>query len=273
MGMTTPGIGAVKVPPTSVREQVVAYLREVDRAVPGLVAMLYLTGSVALGDFWPGASDVDFLAVTSRPLAASDVAAVAAVHRGMPAALHYDGIYLERSALTATPDDCPVVPHVVNGVFHTDQACGELNPVLWLMLTRCGIAVRGPATAELGVRVDPQRLRRWNLDNLKSYWQPLAQQIRQAVAGRDSADAAGAGEVVWAVLGPSRLHYTLATGEVTSKTGAGRYAAGQFPAWAELAGRAVCSRGGQAVEFATSDTLAAAAMTEAVVQDAWRRWG
>jgi hypothetical protein len=225
MEQARPNTSASTAVPRSVRELVVAHLQEMDGAAPGLVERLYLTGSVALGDYRPGASDVDFLAVTSRPLDAGDLAAVAAAHEGMPAAPHYDGIYLERGALAAAPDDCPVVLHVVNGVFRTEQPCAELNPVLWLMLTRCGIAVRGPSTADLDVRVDPQRLRRWNLDNLKSYWQPLAGQIRQAVAGRAGTDAAGTAGVVWAVLGPARLYYTLATGEVTSKTGAGHYAA------------------------------------------------
>jgi hypothetical protein len=273
MEQTRPTTSAIAAVPSSVRELVVAHLEQADGAAPGLIEMLYLTGSVTLGDYRPGVSDVDFLAVTSRTLNASDLAAVAAAHEGMPAAPHYDGIYLERSALPATPDDCPVVPHVRDGVFRTDQPCGELNPVLWLMLTRCGIAMRGPSTADLEVRVDPQRLRRWNLDNLKSYWQPLAEQIRQRVSGRTDTEPANSAGVVWAVLGPARLHYTLATGKVTSKTGAGRYAAQQFPPWAELAARAVGCRAGQLVDFATADALATAAMVDAVVEDAWQRWG
>lgn len=273
MERTRPSASANAAVPSRVQQLVAAHLAQVDQAAPGLIEMLYLTGSVTLGDYWPGVSDVDFLAVTSRTLDAGDLAAVAAAHEGMPAPSRYDGIYLERSALATTPDDCPVVPHIVNGVFRTDQRCGELNPVLWLMLTRYGIAMRGPATADLDVRVDPQRLRRWNLDNLRSYWQPLAERIRQKVAGRAAAEIADPDAVMWAVLGPARLHYTLATGEVTSKTGAAQYAAQQFPAWAALAAQAVACRAGQPVEFVTVDALATAAMVDAVVEDAWRRWG
>jgi hypothetical protein len=160
MEQTRPSSSAIAAVPGSVRKLVVAHLERVDQATPGLIEMLYLTGSVALGDYRPGVSDVDFVAVTSRRLSASDLAAVAVAHEGMPAAPHYDGIYLERSALPAAPDDCSVVPHVHDGVFRADQRCGELNPLLWLMLSRCGVAMRGPSAKDLDVRVDPQRLRR-----------------------------------------------------------------------------------------------------------------
>ena len=49
-----------------VQRVVQSYLAEVDEEVPGLVEGLYLTGSVALGDFRPHESDVDFVAVTAR---------------------------------------------------------------------------------------------------------------------------------------------------------------------------------------------------------------
>src|SRR5262245_11019852 len=91
----------------------------------------------------------------------------------------------------------------------------------WLTLARHPVVVRGkhPDPA-----IDPARLRRWNLDNLAAYWRPLAGQIRHAVAERPANAPANAVGVVWAVLGPARPHYTLATGDVTSKSGAGRYA-------------------------------------------------
>jgi hypothetical protein len=258
--------------PTSVRELVTTHLQQLDSVAPGLIEMLYLTGSVTLGDYRPGASDVDFVAVTSRPLSADDLAAVSKVHKGMPVTPHYDGVYLDLDIFATAPTDTPVVPHVVDGEFHTERPCGELNPVLWLMLTRYGIPVRGPSPTDLRVHVDSRQLRRWNLDNLKSYWQPHAGQIRQAVTGRADTDPVSATAMMWAVLGPARLHYTLATGEVTSKTGAGHYVAQQFPAWAKLAVRAVTCREGGPASFVTTDALAAAAMIEVVVEDAWCRW-
>ncbi|WP_345636577.1 nucleotidyltransferase domain-containing protein [Rugosimonospora acidiphila] len=260
--------------PDRVRELVDRHLGELDRAAPGLVERLYLSGSVALGDYHPGVSDIDFLAVMSRPLGPDELAAVAAVHRGMPSSPHYDGVYLDRASVEAMVDDGRAAPHVVDGVFRGDEPCGELNPVLWLTLDRRGVAVRGPATANLDLRVDPDRLRRWNLDNLKEYWQPLAWQVRQAVAERADDAVAHPVGVVWAVLGPGRLHYTLATGQVASKSEAGVYTAGRFPEWAELIERSLAwRRGHEDVSFVTTDAVAAAALIDAVVEDAWLRWG
>ena len=53
--------------PTVVRDTVRAYLEAVDAAAPGLVGGFYLVGSVALGDFRPDSSDIDFVAVVEVP--------------------------------------------------------------------------------------------------------------------------------------------------------------------------------------------------------------
>jgi hypothetical protein len=89
---------------------VVSHLQDVDRVARGLIEGLYRTGPIALGDYRPGLSDADFLGVTSQPLG-SGAAAVASVHWRMPAPPHYDGIYLERTVLAATPDDSPAALH------------------------------------------------------------------------------------------------------------------------------------------------------------------
>jgi hypothetical protein len=254
------------------------YLAAVDLALPGFVEMLYLTGSVALGAYQPGASDIDTLIVTSRNPEPEDLAILATVHASMPQHPHFDGIYLDRLTFRRQPDDRPVVPFVVNGEFRTDKPCGDLNPVLWLILSRYGVPVRGPAVADLGLTVDHDALRRFNLDNLKTYWAPMADQVRQAITGvpddapADDTPVGGEG-VVWYVLGPARLHYTLAKADVVSKPDAGRYLAENFPAYVSLADRAVQWRQGEPVKFTVADARHAADSIEAVVADAWQCWG
>jgi hypothetical protein len=135
--------------PDEVSRAALRHLDAADAAVPGLVAGLYITGSVALGDYQPGRSDIDFMAFTSRPLTSADTAALASMHGsfadGGPA---YDGVYVRLDDLPEVPDDGRPAPHVVDGQFAAGTACGELTPSTWTEFSRYAIAVRGPAATE-----------------------------------------------------------------------------------------------------------------------------
>ncbi|WP_416900996.1 nucleotidyltransferase domain-containing protein [Micromonospora echinospora] len=262
----------------TVEQTVARYLTAVDAALPGFVEMLYLTGSVVLGAYQPGHSDIDTVIVTARRPTPEDLAALAAVHADLPPEPLLGGVYLDRETFRQQPADARVVPFAVDGEFRADQPCGDLNPVLWLLLARYGRAVRGPAVPDLGLTVDPDGLRRFNLDNLRTYWQPLAAAARAAVdttpddlpAERTRVGAAG---LAWLVLGPARLHFTLAHGDVVSKAGAAAYLAGILPAYGPLADRALRWRRDEPVTFTVADIRAAADSVDAVVTDALRRWG
>ena len=87
--------------PADVAALVASHTASLDERLPGVVEALYLVGSVALGDYRPGTSDVDFVAIASRPLGPSDRAALAAVHAklGEVSATHCDRCYLDRARL------------------------------------------------------------------------------------------------------------------------------------------------------------------------------
>ncbi|MFG2053146.1 nucleotidyltransferase domain-containing protein [Micromonospora sp. NPDC048930] len=254
-------------------ELTLRYLEAVDRALPGYVRGLYVVGSAALGAWQPGASDVDTVIMTARPATGDDLAQLAKIHAELPRSPHFDGVYLEPALARSWPADRPVVPFVVNGEFTTDRPCGELTPVLWLTLRRYGIRVRGPAVEALGVRVDPEQLRRYNLDNLRHYWQAAVARFPSELAGV-APDAVMDGEIVpWFVLGPARLHYTLAHGDIISKAAAGGYLAQLLPEYADLAQRAVRWRAGAREAFTATDVVIAGESVNAVADDAWRRFG
>lgn len=244
-----------------------------DEALPGFVEKLYVVGSAALGAWVPNASDVDTVIVTSRVASPSDLAALAKVHEAMPAKPHLDGVYLDQATFEEFPIDPRVVPFVVNGEPHTDKPCGELTPVLWLTLQRYGIRVRGPEVDELGIHVDSAALRRYNLENLRDYWKPAAPSIYQHVAELPADAPVDANAVAWCILGPARLHYTLAYEDITSKAGAAAHLAEIFPEWKALAHRAVQWRTGQEESFTAADLREVAHSINAVTGDAWKRWG
>jgi hypothetical protein len=140
-------------------------------------------------------------------------------------------------------------------------------------LTRYGLAVRGEAVADLGLTVDLDALRRYNLDNLREYWLPLAEEVAVATSDLDADAPVPPDPVAWIALGPARLHYTLARHNVVSKAGVVSYLAEVFPEWAPLAERAAQWRSGEPVAFVAADLRAAAAATNAIAEDASRRFG
>lgn len=216
-----------------VRAVAAAYLSLVDAEAPGLVEGLYLTGSVALDDFRPGRSDVDFVAVSAEPPSAEQADALRRVHTQLARRYkrpYFDGVYVTWDELAADPGDAAVGAHAFENGFH-DSRRAERHLVTWHTLVQCGVALRGPAAADAKVFTDPDGLDAWVLGNLDSYWRPLWSRMSRLPSTYGLA-ALTTGQATWAVLGVTRLHYTLATGRITSKTGAGKYALSTFaPPW------------------------------------------
>jgi hypothetical protein len=207
---------------------VAAYLDAVDREATGLVEGLYLTGSAALGDFHPRTSDVDFVAVTAHPLGISARSALARAHERLRARVprpFVDGIYVTWDDLARDPS-LRRGPNVQDGRFRA-SANGPGDPVTWHTVARHGIACRGPKPASVSIWADASGLAAWTLDNLDRYWRRLLYRASRP-GDRWSVLPHLAWGAVWVVLGVTRLHYTLATGGICSKTSAGVYALGTF---------------------------------------------
>jgi hypothetical protein len=227
--------------PAPVRERVDDLLARLDRALPGRVEGFYVVGSACLGAFRYGRSDIDFVAILDGGLDDTELRRLSAVHLGRwIAGLAHDatrgrwplvcnGSYLERGMLSRSPlEVTPLAGHVA-GRFEAGRA-GDVNPVTWHTLARHGIAVRGREPERLDIRLDAVELEAWTRANLDGYWRGWVERARRpgparvrALAQRFSAPG---------VLGVSRLHYTLATGEIASKEAAGEYALRTFePRW------------------------------------------
>src|SRR3954453_4846085 len=92
--------------PPPVESLVTAYLELVDAELPGLIEGLYLTGSLALDDFRPGRSDIDFVAVTAVPVEPSTLASLGQVHSLLSTRLPrplLEGIYVTLDDLARDP--------------------------------------------------------------------------------------------------------------------------------------------------------------------------
>lgn len=221
-------MGAKNMPtyPPDARAVVNRYLDLVDRVLPGQIEGLYLVGSIALGDYRAGLSDVDFVAVSGNPLAEGELGRLQEIHRALR--LHgkpwFDGIYVTRNDLMRNPTEIATVPFNLRETFgHTGGA--EANPSVWLTLRNHPFAVRGPRAPVIWY--DEAAIRQWNMSNLNSYWRGVADRLDSADAPDDPQSMDW--ETMWCVAGVTRLHYTITSLDVISKWGACVYALARFP--------------------------------------------
>lgn len=204
------------------------FLGQLQRHVPGLVSGLHLVGSIALGDFHPGRSDLDFVAVLDHPATDDEIEALVIQHRlyaSDPTLPPLDGIWVTGPELAAGPDVAADGPTTQAGQL-LGRARGNRNPVTWYMLAEASVTVLGARDRPRLWR-DPVRLAGWTRDNVESYWVPWHARASNLLSGPGLAMLGGR-TPAWGVLGISRLHYTLATGRITSKAGAGEYALAAF---------------------------------------------
>lgn len=226
--------------PATVRRDIEAYLAAADGALPGFVEGLYVVGSIPLGDYRPAISDVDLVAVCAERPSQRQLGALSALHR--PSHPNVDVLYVTASELGSDPRELSL-PHSLEGEFKPESGFNA-NPVVWRQLATAAIPIRGPRLTDGDVWFDADALRRWNLANLDVYWvrwlegwrgvEPAEPRVRHKSG------------LQWLVLGVPRLHYTIATLAVTSKSGAGRYALGVVDSrWRPVINAAIALRADQ----------------------------
>jgi hypothetical protein len=215
--------------PSEVATFVERWLAHHDALAPGLVEGLYLVGSLALGDHQPG-SDVDVVAFTAEPATDDDAALLHAAHlaASSEAGPPIDGPRLAWADVSVPPTPLHR-PWTLDGTFHHDAECFEINPITWFVLATSGIAVRGPEPADLSIALDTEERRSFVRENVDTYWRALADTLDEA-AQDESRSSFPAEIVTWSVLGVARMLVTARTGQVISKSAAGQWLAAELPA-------------------------------------------
>lgn len=187
---------------------------------------LYLRGSIAMGEFDPATSDIDFFAVTEHPISDSEFASLAALHARLgqlpnPYGNHLEGPYIHRSAARRFQ---PGQRHPT--IARTEALGWAEHRDNWILerwtMREHGITLQGP---------DPRTL----IDPIS------AGELRQAVLTRlkDWADYASdpddpgwkmhRGEMAYAVETMCRALFSLASGELPGKPQAVAWALETLP--------------------------------------------
>lgn len=210
-----------------------------DRRAPGLVTGLYLVGSIALDGFNSRLSDIDFVAVLSRPATRAEFEKLMEIHRAVEQ--QYPKWKLEGDYFQVVDLGCP--DREIGAFLHYHDGKLEwrrqnvLGPVTWWILKNQGIAVFGQAPQAAGLVVDMDSLLAGQVENLNSYWASWTRR-----PGRLAALFSDWG-VQWTVLGVLRQFYTLREQRITSKVGAGEYALAHLPErWGQIIREAMVLR-------------------------------
>lgn len=227
--------------PEPVVESLSTWLAAHDEVAPGVVEGLYVVGSIALSD-WTPHSDIDIVAVVadpSDPDLFADLESAQAVVRDR-IGVSIDGPYVAWGDLVV-PAMAVQRPWVLDGEYHVDGESFEINPVTWYTLATYGIALRGDDPVGIGVWHNVEERRSWVAGNLDTYWRGVGEALAAGLEVSDEPEFGG--EILeWVALGVARMLYTFETGDVTSKSGAGRWAVERIPAHAELFALAVEAR-------------------------------
>lgn len=216
------------------------YVATVDRLLPHRVVGFYVVGSIALGGYRPLRSDIDFVAVVDRGFSAAELrrlrlaqlatgartsaAALARGQRALPGTCN--GVYVSEDELGLPVSRIRPVASHTGPDFNVGRAF-DVNPVVWKTLAERGIAVRGAGVDDLPLDTEPASLRPWTKENLNTYWRRFAASTLRSRPPM-SRLLPRRWVTAWGVLGVSRLHATIATGDVISKEAAGEYAKDVF---------------------------------------------
>jgi len=198
----------------------------------GLVG-LYLEGSIALGEFEPDRSDIDFVAVTAGDVPHETFVALQALHARLAAdapkwGLELEGSYVPRHSIR---------PHEPRPAAHPyiDRGTGRLEIVrqergYWVIhchvVREHGVVLAGPEPRTLIDPVHPDDLRRAVSDVLHEWWVPMLD---------DPARLQSWGYRCYAVLTMCRMLYSLSHGAIVSKRAAARWTLQTLdPRWSGL---------------------------------------
>jgi hypothetical protein len=247
------------------------FLRLLDVLCPNQIVGLYIVGSGALGAWRSGGSDIDVIVVICddaklrylklvllRGISGAIEAVAALLHRRPVRSGTVNASFVSEGDLRKPVSTIVPLGSFVGLSVSTNKAF-DINPVMWFVLERNGIALRGPSAAELGLIVDERERKDWTKANLLAYWKPWAQAVRSNAEFPNMSFARG---LEWGVSGVGRMHCTVRTGNVISKRAALDYARETFdPKWDQIIGLAVAHRDCQSITASTDEKQSLACAT------------
>jgi hypothetical protein len=191
---------------------------------------LYLSGSLAYGDFVPERSDIDLQAIVRGHLTEDQLGSIERLHREMERRCPQwaDRIECSYVPLELVRELTPPVrsrPWWGFGIFYAEAPAGNEWIINHFLLSKHGIALVGPDFKELIPPINLQTVRQASARDLLQEWVP---KIHDAVWLSNSHYQS------YLVLNLCRILHTCIHGEPVSKRVAGQWAKATYPQWENL---------------------------------------
>lgn len=197
--------------PPSVRQTLGSLCASLETRTSNLLAV-YLYGSIALGDYIEGSSDIDFVAVLKGPPSASEIQAIREAHQALELenpSLDIMGAYLLEEDLGKPHNEIKANLTYYNKQLHTNPAGADLNPITWWILKNHGVKVRG-ADISFPSDINMEDTVRYVIGNLNTYWLDWIGKLECQLQAEQEISAEQLDEAVeWCTLGMLRQFYTI----------------------------------------------------------------
>jgi Domain of unknown function (DUF4111) len=224
----------------------------VKRLLGKKIVGLYLSGSLAYGDFVPERSDIDLQAVVLNPLTEDELRSVEQLHRSIEGrtpqwANRIECSYVPLELMREMTPPATPRPWWGFGTFYPEAPAGNEWIINHYLLSKHGIALAGPCFTELVPPIDIDCVRRASAKDLFQEWLPKI---------NDAEWLSNSHYQSYLVLNLCRILHTVIHGQPGSKKVAAQWVKATYPQWAgviEEAGRwaygDTMSRQAEAVEF------------------------
>jgi hypothetical protein len=201
-----------------------------------IIESIYLYGSVALGDYIEGSSDIDFLSIVRKPPNQSDSLAISEAHNEIEAVIPNTdimGAYLLLNDLGKPLSEISSILTYYDKQIHTNGRGADINPITWWILKKHGIRIYGTELV-FNYQLEIKPLVRYVINNLNSYWVNWIDRLDKQLSLNNCSDQGIIVEqldeaVEWCILGMLRQLYTIRELDITSKIRAGVYGMKNLP--------------------------------------------
>jgi len=202
-----------------------SYLSLIEKRLPSFLDAFYVVGSIALAEFNPHFSDVDFVAVISQNATNHEIEIVRKIHQEVEKQYprwKLSGMYLLQHDLGKSKEEIDE-----RLIFHDGrlklQANFDASPVTWWILKNHGVPILGSDPRDWPITVDEQQLVQWTKENMNTYWKSWTQRPGKLIMMLSDWG------IQWTVLGVTRQFYTIREKRITTKQRSGEYAVGVLP--------------------------------------------